>query len=154
MPSERLQDRHGAAGDDALRKDEQFCEVIDGRPDFHNCGFGVTLAKTFPPYVFSVGANAGLVHKVVRVELRWWVPIRSGHQLGRLNAPRMTAHLACGEIRFLKSNKTRTCLIPNPRALLCGRCHGEPATFGKHGVARGMKRAEAHVRLGCVVKGY
>ena len=139
---------------DQMREPENFCEVIDGRPDFYNFGFGMTLAKKFPPYVFSVGMNAGLVHKVVRVELHWWVPIRSGHQLGRLNRPRMIAHLACGEFRFLKAKYTRTCLIPNPEALLCGRCHGEPATFGKHGKARGMPRSEAHVKLGCVVQGY
>lgn len=38
----------------------------------------------------------------------------------------------------------------------CGRCLGEPATFGKRGPARkhGITRQEAHVKLGCVVKGY
>ncbi len=131
--------------------------VIHGRPDFGNHGFGVTLAKTFPPYVFSVGANAGLVHKIVRVEIRWWVP--GGHHgecLVKLQRPRMIAQLACGDFRFLQGSRSRTCLLPDPEALLCGRCHGEPATFGKHGEAikKGISRQQANVKLGCVVKGY
>jgi hypothetical protein len=56
----------------------------------------------------------------------------------------------------LLPERTRTCTIPEPDALLCGRCHGEPATFGKHGKATkaGVKRADAHVKLGCLVNGY
>ena len=137
-----------------LRMSDQ--NVIYGRPDFANHGFGVTLAKKFPPYVFSIGANACLVHKVKRVEIRWWQVAGHGEKLVKLTKPRMIAILACGEFRFLASDRTRTCMVPNPDAILCGRCHGELAPFGKHGTARkaGITVQQAHVKLGCVVKGY
>lgn len=128
--------------------------VINGRPDFQDHDFGVTSAKKFPPYVFSVSKNAALIHKVVSVEMRWYAP--NYHNLVRLKRPRMIANTACGEFRFLSGDKTRTCLVPAPDALLCGRCHGEVATFGKKGKATqlGITRQQANVKLGCVVKGY
>lgn len=132
--------------------------VIKGRPDFANHEFGHTFAKTFPPFVFSVNGNALLVHKIAAVRMRWWEPYRKngGQWLVRRSSPKMIAETVCGCNRFLEAKKTRTCRVPEPNALLCGRCHGEPATFGPHGEAtkKRIPKAWAHVQLGCVVNGY
>lgn len=140
-----------------MRNQEDTESVIDGRPDLEGqWGFGITEAKTFPPYVFSINGNACLVHKVQRVELHWWTPVDGGRRLGRLRRPRLIAHTCCSQFMFLNGSKARTCRVPDADALLCGRCHGEAATFGKNG--KGTKgrisRQAAHVKLGCVVKGY
>lgn len=131
--------------------------TIEGRPDFHNHDFGVTYAKKFPPYVFGTSKMCSLVHRIVSVELRWYVP--GGHRgecLIRLRRPMMLARTACGNVRFLQAKRSRTCLIPNPDALMCGRCIGELATFGKHGAGTkaGISRSTASAKLGCVVQGY
>lgn len=133
--------------------------VIYGRPDLEgNPDFGMTQAKAFPPYVFSVHGCAGLIHKVARVDLRWWSPSRSenGARLLKRRHPIMIARTVCNQTKFLEGARSRTCRVPEPDALLCGVCHGEPATFGKHGKAtlEGIPRRVAHVKLGCVVKGY
>jgi hypothetical protein len=109
-----------------------------------------------PPYVFSVVANAALVHKVAAVEIHWWMVVRSGHALARRKKPKLIAHLVCGGQRFLRPEKSRTCLVPAPDAVLCGRCHGDVASFGKNGAAikAGITRHDAYLKLGCVVKGY
>lgn len=135
--------------------------AIDGRPDlaWGNSGrYGVTQAKSFPPYVFSIGRGAALVHKIARVDLHWYAASSSdgGQRLLKRRHPRMLAQTVCGATRFLGGARSRTCRIPEPDALLCGRCHGEPATFGKDGAATkaGIRRREAGVKLGCVVAGY
>ena len=45
-----------------------------GRPDLlpGNWHFGVTTAKRHPPYVFSGGPGAALVHKVARMPSPTW----------------------------------------------------------------------------------
>lgn len=118
--------------------------------------FGVSTTRRHPAYVYSVNKNAALIHKVREVEIHWYALIGGGSQMGRLKQPAMIAHTVCGNSKALTPERTRTCHIPAPDALLCGRCHGEPATFGKHGAATkaGVKRRDANVKLGCVVNGY
>ncbi len=131
-------------------------EVIEGRPDFQNHEFGVTYAKKFPLYIFSVRGPAAVVHKIAAVRLKWYRVGDRGECLIRLKQPTMTATLVCGGFRFLVGEATRTCHIPKPDAVLCGRCHGEVASFGKNGAAikAGITREVAKVKLGCMVKGY
>lgn len=143
--------------------DDENAAVIDGRPDFHDRGmtghgFGVTLAKKHPPYVFGLRGASCLVHKVRRVELGWWRVSRDGHKLVKLKRPVMTAYTHCGYYFRLDSDVARTCHMPNPNALPCGRCLGEGAVFPKRANGRskhsGLTRAEAHVKLGCIMNGY
>lgn len=136
-------------------------EVIEGRPDFRNPKFGVTRAKRFPPYVFSVSVNSCLIHKIAYVEMHWYEVIRGGHALARRRKPFVFATTVCGQSKRLSvgsrgAQPARTCLLPDPDAVLCGRCHGEAATFGKEGAGTkaGLSRQEAWTKLGCVVKGY
>lgn len=131
--------------------------IIEGRPDFGNFHFGVTVATSHPPYVFGVKNGSALVHKIAKVELHWYAIVGpNGGQLVRVNKPLMIATIVCGGSRFLTATRSRTCMVPAPDALLCGRCHGEPASFGPDGTARrlGISRIEAGVKLGCVVNGY
>lgn len=118
--------------------------------------FGVSKAARHPAYVYSVNRNACLMHKVFAVEIQWYALLGNGSTMGRLKQPAMIAHTVCGCSRALTPDRSRTCAVPLPESVLCGRCHGEPATFGKHGdgTKRGLKRAEANVKLGCVVAGY
>ena len=134
---------------------DESADVIDRR-SVNDRTFGVTTSKRHPAYVYSIHANAGLMHKVRDVEIHWYALLGTGHTMGRLKQPAMIAHTVCGVSKALRPERTRTCHIPYPGALLCGRCHGEPATFSKHGAATkaGLTRAEAHVKLGCVVNGY
>lgn len=134
---------------------DESVPLID-RSSVNDRTFGVTTTRRHPAYVYSINKNACLMHKVHHVEIHWHALVGDGGQLGRLKQPAMIAHTVCGYSRALTPERTRTCAVPLPDSVLCGRCHGEPATFGKHGkgTAAGMKRAEAHVRLGCIVNGY
>jgi hypothetical protein len=112
--------------------------------------------RKYPPYVFSTRGVSCLVHKIAWVELHWWRVAGGGEKLVKLKRPVMIAQTVCSMSFRLQGDRSRTCLLPNPDALLCGRCHGDVATFGKDGPATkaGTKRSEAHVKLGCVVQGY
>lgn len=136
--------------------DDEHAAVIEGRPDLHDGTFGVTTATRHPPYVFSIRGSSCLVHKVVRVELHWWRIARQGHALVKMTRPHMIAQTICRQHVQLKRDHARTCRIPRADAVLCGRCHGEPASFGANGAATkaGLTKPIAHVRLGCVVEGY
>jgi hypothetical protein len=123
----------------------------------HGCRGGpVTYASKHPPFVFSVRGVSCVVHKIAYVEVHWWRVGGHGHTLVKMKRPVMVAHTPCGAFFRLQGERSRTCHVPNPDAILCGRCHGEPASFGKHGAATkaGIKRQVAHVKLGCVVQGY
>jgi hypothetical protein len=137
--------------------DDEGAEPIRGRPDFSDRRFGITEAKKYPPYVFGIRGVSCLVHKVLCVELHWWRCGGSrGEFLVKLKRPVMIAQTNCQQHFRLDPDIARTCRVPNPDALLCGRCHGEGATFGKRGPSKkeGLTRQEAHVKLGCVVQGY
>lgn len=138
--------------------------VVNGRPDFADRRFGVTLAKRFAPYAYARGPNAALVHRVVRVELRWYDVGPCGHTLVRRATPKATAVLACGPVLYLATGATGPearkrrallCALPAPGAVLCGRCHGEPASFGPYGSATrtGLSKRAAGARLGCLAEG-
>lgn len=136
-------------------------EVVKGRPDLHGDNrFGVTMLKRHQAYVFSTGANASLVHRVSHVEVRWYVPVDGGRNLGRLKRPHVTFHSVCGQMFYVnrsflrRRTRTQTCAVPAPDAVRCGRCHGAPASFGPHGEATrtGIDRKAAHARLGCVME--
>ena len=138
-------------------RDDEYVAAIEGRPDFTDHRFGITRAKTYPPYVFGVRGLSCLVHKVRYVELHWWrVGGHRGECLVKLKRPVMIATTNCQQSFRLDGDASRTCHLPSPDALLCGRCQGEPATFPRRGPAKksGLTRQEAHVKLGCVVKGY
>jgi hypothetical protein len=42
----------------------------------------------------------------------------------------------------------KMCIVPDPEAVLCGRCHGEWPTFSARRKAR-IKKRWAHDHLGC-----
>jgi hypothetical protein len=124
--------------------------VIDGRPDFPGWKrFGITQAKHFPKYVYSANKMGLLIHKIAVVELHWWTPIRGGQALARLDKPRMIATTVCNQIKFLKPGRAHTCMIPEPNAVLCGRCHGEAPTFGRNR-KQVISKEYARDHLGCV----
>lgn len=128
--------------------------VID-RDAVNERTFGVTTTRRHPAYVYSVNRNACLMHRVAAVEIQWYA-IVGMHKLGRLKQPAMIAHTVCGNSRALTPDRSRTCAVPLPDSVLCGRCHGEPPTFGKHGkgTASGLTRRTAGAALGCAVAGY
>lgn len=137
--------------------DDENAPIIEGRPDFGRpYGYGITHAKKHPPYVFSIRGVSCLVHKIARVELHWYRVGRDGSCLVKLKKPVMIAITNCQCHYRLEPSCSRTCHVPSPDAMLCGFCHGEPRPFGKHGAATkaGIKRQEAHVKLGCMVNGY
>lgn len=138
--------------------DDENAEPIHGRPDLHSDRrFGVTVAKAGPPFVFGVRRGACLVHKVQRIELHWYRTTRGGHGLVRLKRPVAIAITVCCYSFRLDPDVSRTCLVPAADALPCGRCDGGAPVF-RRGTARapetGLTRREAHVKLGCVVRGY
>jgi hypothetical protein len=134
---------------------DNTAEVID-RDSVNERTFGVSTSKRHPAYVYSINGNACLMHKVRDVQIQWYALVAGGSMMSRLKQPAMIAHTVCGTSKMLTPDRSRTCHIPEPGALLCGRCHGEPATFGKHGKAtkERIERRVAHVALGCVVNGY
>lgn len=134
---------------------EESAEIVD-RDSVDDRTFGVTKTRRHPAYVYSINGNGCLMHKVYEVEIQWYALLGNGSRMGRLKQPAMIAQTVCGMSKALTPDRSRTCAVPEPDAVLCGRCHGDVATFGKNGAATkaGMKRAEAHVKLGCVVNGY
>jgi hypothetical protein len=134
---------------------DESADIID-RDSVNDRVFGVGTSKRHPAYVYSINGNACLMHKVRDVTIHWYALIDGGHRMGRLKQPAMIANAVCGMSFALDPKRTRTCAVPEPDSVLCGRCHGEPPTFGKHGAGTkaGLKRAEAHVKLGCIVAGY
>jgi hypothetical protein len=141
---------------DPRGRDDEGVAPIPDRIDFRCPTFGVTVARRHPPYVFSVRGVSCLVHKVRRVEVHWYRISDGGHGLVRMRRPVLIDQTHCAQHFRLEAGASRTCRVPSPEALLCGRCHGERATFAKRGPSRqeGITRQAAHVRLGCVVDGY
>ena len=134
---------------------DESVPIID-RSSVNDRTFGVVKARRHPAYVYSVNKNACLMHKIAEVEIHFYALVGSGSKMGRLKQPAMIAYTVCGGFRALVPERSRTCTVPFPDAVLCGRCHGESPTFGKHGkgTKAGLKRAEANVKLGCTVAGY
>ena len=130
--------------------------IIEGRPDLADHSFGKTLLKKFPPYAYSSGANAALVHKIAKVEARWYDVISAEH-LRRRDTPKLIATAICGHTMFLtsahclQSGPAKMCAIPRPDAVLCGMCHGTGRVFKRDG-SDVQKRREAHRKLGCIAE--
>lgn len=124
--------------------------VVEGRPDFQDHEFGRTLATRHPAYAYSRHGAGLLVHRVAAVEFSWYEPVGWGQRLARLRSPRVTIRLVCGPFRHQRS--TAFCAVPSSKALLCGRCHEIPATFGRDGVATrlGVPKSAARRLLGCM----
>lgn len=120
--------------------------IVNGRPDFGNRSFGLTYLKKFPPYVYGTAGNACLVHKVLRVECRWYDP--EYDHLVRRDTPRMSIVTMCQQSFYLSGGSV-SCMLPKSDAVLCGRCHGTGPNF-----RRGLwshERLAARGKLGCVL---
>lgn len=124
-----------------------------GRPDFSDPTWGKTRSRKHPPYVFSIRGASALVHKIAYVEMHWWKIANHRDGVIRVRRPLMYAQTMCGMGFRLAGKASRTCYVPNPEALLCGRCHGQLPTLSKRSGIK-VNRKEAHVKLGCVVKAY
>jgi hypothetical protein len=122
----------------------------------------VTYATRFPPYVFSTSGNGKLVHRVARLQLRWywWVYEEGKTRLARQQRPHAIAECACGQVFHLGERhgtptRVQLCAQPNPGAQLCGRCQGEPPPFGRRSAfgqlptrkekRRALREAHAHL---------
>lgn len=126
--------------------------IVEGRPDFEDRSFGVTHLKQFPPYVYSL-LGGMLVHKVEAVQARWYKP-QYGH-LERLESPILTIVAACGQLFYAghgRAERSRACVLPKPDAVLCGRCQGTGAVFGRGLAERAVTRRDAKRRIGCVME--
>lgn len=117
----------------------------DGLPPF----YGWTTATRFPPYVYSTGPNASLVHKVRSVDL-CWVEYEMNYLLRFPSPVRAVAHTMCAQ--QFQLNRAHTCAVPKPDAVRCGRCHGDAPTYGKGRGLIAQKRANRQ-KLGCVMEG-
>jgi hypothetical protein len=104
-------------------------------------------AKKFPPYVYSTNRNAALVHRVLRVSLRWWD--YQMHCMVRRQSPVMIAECACGAFFRISTTKAKTCVIPKPDAVRCGRCEGKGPSFPRRRIPE-VPQSLAKVRLGCI----
>lgn len=133
--------------------------IYPGRPDFVDHGWGVTYAKSFPQYVYSLGRNGALIHKVNYVSIRWWRG--SMDRMIRLRKPCIIAETICGMAKFVqtdeqqyRSNRLRAsfCEIPKPDAVLCGRCHGEHTNFPRKDPTAKERLKLAKVKLGCIAR--
>jgi hypothetical protein len=134
---------------------EKQPNIVEGRPDFVDRKFGVTVAKRHAKYVYS-NLNGLLLHKVNKVELHWY-DARMDH-LVRRDVPHVSITTVCGQMFFGSSSRggkalrrSTMCELPKPDAVLCGRCHGETPPFGKDGKPPCTK-GEAKVRLGCITE--
>jgi hypothetical protein len=124
----------------------------EGRPDFPGWNrFGITKAKSFPPYVYSANKMGMLIHRVAAVEVHWWEPCDGGERLVRRHRPSMIAITVCGQHKFLKPGRAHACILPRPDAVLCGKCHGQAATFRGH-EEHEVSKQYARDHLGCMVE--
>ena len=109
-------------------------------------------AKKFPKYAYGANGNSSLVHKVKAVWLRWYELADGGWSMQRRINPGLLAETVCGYSILLTPNHGRTCEIPKPDAVLCGRCHGQGANFPR-GKEHAVPMSLAKVRLGCIAQG-
>jgi hypothetical protein len=136
--------------------------IIHGRPDMEDRNFGCTQAKRHPRYVYSTDANGCLVHLVRAVNFRWYdIGGTCGEYLVRRNSPTVNITTKCGQLFHVVKHygkKRRDgagammCELPNPDAVLCGRCQGDAASFRKTKDAY-KERQSAKLKLGCMVEG-
>jgi hypothetical protein len=98
------------------------------------------------PYIHSTSRNACLIHKVGAMWAQWY----EGHYsyMRRLEHPNLGIETVCGQCLFLTRGRSKMCKIPDPNAILCGRCYGELPTFSHKRIAR-IKKQWAKDHLGC-----
>jgi hypothetical protein len=120
------------------------------RPQPDNWDFGITYAKKFPPYVYSANGTGCLIHKVQHVQINWWT--RDWNYLIRLDTPVMIAQTICGMHKRIEPGRMRSalCALPKPEAVLCGKCHGQPANFPRKNPESKAQRRIAKRNLGCI----
>jgi hypothetical protein len=120
------------------------------RPHPDNWGFGVTRAKKFAPYVYSANGMGCLIHKVQEVELHWWE--YSWDRLIRREAPVMIARTICGMSKRIEAGRMKAamCAVPKLDAVMCGKCHGQPANFPRNKPESREQRRIAKRNLGCM----
>jgi hypothetical protein len=104
-------------------------------------------AKTFLPYVYSTSRNAALVHRVLRVQVRWW-DCAMTHMLRR-QSPILIVECACGMFFRINGAKAKMCEIPKPDAVLCGACNGKGRNFPRRRPAD-IPLSLAKIRIGCI----
>lgn len=126
-----------------------------GRPDFSDHEWGVTYAKDFPQYVYSLGRNGQLIHKVSYVSIRWWRG--SFDKMIRLRKPCIIAETVCGMSKFIQTESAKDrmrasfCEIPKADAVVCKRCAGEAlSTFPRKDPTSKERQRIAKVTLGCI----
>jgi hypothetical protein len=136
-----------------------YPDIIEGRPDLDwyrsnrkTPQPGITKAKTFPKYVHGRIGMAMLLHKIDHVDLWWYETDNTGSNLVRLQSPRMIAHTVCGNSWSIDGTRAKTCQLPNPETVLCGRCEGTGTIWGRGKTPKVTKR-QAKDRLGCIVEG-
>jgi hypothetical protein len=127
-------------------------QLVKGRPDFRTQDFGITTLKKFPPYAYCLGKGGALIHKLVRVQCRWYDVSNCGNDLVRRDEPHLTGFTSCGMMISLDGARGTYCALPDPNAVLCGRCHGTGPIWGKHG-SKKISRKDAHKLLGCIAQG-
>src|SRR5262245_45458642 len=92
------------------------------------------------------------MHEIAHVEFRWYDVGPGGHSLIRRAHPSIHITTYCGQMFVLRHRngqpRSTMCEIPNPDAVLCGRCQGEGPIFGKNGKGN-VTKSEAKARLGC-----
>ena len=128
-----------------------------GRPDFADHEWGVTYAKDYPTFVYSLGRNGQLIHRVSLVSIRWWRG--SYDRMIRLRKPRIIAETVCGMSKFIQTESSKNrmrasfCEIPKPDAVICRRCMGEAlSTFPRKDPNSKERQKMAKIALGCVTR--
>jgi len=131
--------------------------VYPGRPDFSDHEWGVTYAKSFPQYVYSLSHNASLIHRVSYVQVRWWRG--SYDKMIRLRKPCIIAETICGMAKFIQTEETTFrrrlkasfCAVPKADAVLCEKCEGRAlSTFPRKKSDSKERMKLAKIKLGCI----
>ena len=126
--------------------------IVSGRPDLDDMAFGVTPLRRFPEFVYSL-LGGMLVHRIARVEARWYEPTQRGDALRRLSVPSVVAYAVCGQYFYFNhwrgKVRARACVAPRDGAVLCGRCAGNGPVFRRGIDAAAELRREARARIGC-----
>lgn len=114
---------------------------------------GTTVLKRHPEFVHGRKYMSCLIHRVARVEARWYTcHLSSGQRLDRLVSPILIAETICG-MSFRVGEGGTLCEIPAGESIHCGKCNGQVATFGKHST-KAVSRRTARKKLGCIMAGF
>ncbi len=109
------------------------------------------IAKRHPKWVHGKIGSAMLLHKIDRVELRWYD--YGFHEFIRLKHPSMIARTVCGTSFFLEAGRAGTCELPKPDAIICGMCSGVGRIWPRGKKDPAVTKRQAKDRLGCAAEG-